>query len=424
MGKFAVGTLENIDMEINLVTFTSPLSKHDAVLHPHEVMLNEIEKYFTVRYVYYRNIDGIAEDAFKIVFVASGGVEKLFVENFEHLTYPVVLLTDGLQNSLPAALEIAAWLRKRGMKFRIIHADPQSVVKQLITSYNTFETNKKLRSKRIGVIGTPSSWLIASSVDYLLAKRRWGVEYVDIPLEEVFLKYKRITEDEIGEAASTFAHKALACLEATPDDLLKAMRLYKAVKEVCWEYNLNAFTINCFALIELTGTTGCLALSLLNDAKMIAGCEGDLQAVFTLLATHTLTGQIGFMANPSLVSEKTNEVNLAHCTIATKLTEKYIIRSHFETQSGIAIQGILPTGDVTIVKCGGECLDEYFISSGTLVDNTNYINACRTQVRVKLNKPVNYFLNNPLGNHHILIRGNYERELNDFFQANGCRRIE
>ena len=38
---------------------------------------------------------------------------------------------------------------------------------------------------RIGVIGTPSSWLIASNVDYLLAKRRWGVEYTDIALERV-----------------------------------------------------------------------------------------------------------------------------------------------------------------------------------------------------------------------------------------------
>ena len=25
-----------------------------------------------------------------------------------------------------------------------------------------------------------------------------------------------------------------------------------------------------------------------------------------------------------------------------------------------------PTGDVTIIKCGGECLDEYYLSTGTL----------------------------------------------------------
>ena len=57
-----------------------------------------------------------------------------------------------------------------------------------------------LYGMRIGVIGTPSSWLIASNVDYLLAKRRWGVEYTDIALERVYEYYNQITDDEVGEA--------------------------------------------------------------------------------------------------------------------------------------------------------------------------------------------------------------------------------
>ena len=86
------------------------------------------------------------------------------------------------------------------------------------------------------------------------------------------------------------------------------------------------------------------------------------------------------MANPSMINTRTNELILAHCTVGLKQTERYIIRSHFETEKGIGIQGLLPTGDVTIVKCGGECLDEYYLSTGTLTENTNYINMCRTQV--------------------------------------------
>ena len=104
--------------------------------------------------------------------------------------------------------------------------------------------------------------------------------------------------------------------------------------------------------------------------------------------------------------------------------EQFIIRNHFETESGIGIQGILPTGDVTIVKCGGECLDEYYLGTGTLTENTNYINMCRTQVRIKMNAPAEYFLRNPLGNHHIMLHGNYELMLDEFLQSNGCKRIE
>ena len=98
--------------------------------------------------------------------------------------------------------------------------------------------------------------------------------------------------------------------------------------------------------------------------------------------------------------------------------------SHFESGKSIGIRGILPVGDVTIAKCGGECLDQYYLATGTLTENTDYRNMCRTQIRVHLNSPVSYFLRNPLGNHHVLLQGNYETLLNDFFQVNACLRIE
>jgi hypothetical protein len=41
-----------------------------------------------------------------------------------------------------------------------------------------------------------------------------------------------------------------------------------------------------------------------------------------------------------------------------------------------------------------------------------------------MDTPAEYFLKNPLGNHHILIQGNYEILLDEFLQANGCKRVE
>lgn len=115
------------------------------------------------------------------------------------------------------------------------------------------------------------------------------------------------------------------------------------------------------------------------------------------------------MANPSMINARTNEIILAHCTIGIAQTEQFIIRNHFETESGIGIQGILPTGDVTIVKCGSESLDEYYLSTGTLVENTNYINMCRTQVRIKMNSPCRLFPQDTAGQppHHAVwqLRG-------------------
>ena len=382
-------------MVINLITFASILHKQASVRSSHEVILTELEKYFTVNFIDYKDIDKLSPDDFSIIFIATGGVERLVIQHFESLPRPAILLADGMQNSLAAALEISSWLRGRGMKSEILHGELPETIKRIFVLHSNFVAQRSLFGMRIGVMGTPSSWLVASNVDYLLAKRRWGIEYTDVSLDRIYEYYGQITDDEVGEACAGLAGKALACREASPEDM-----------------------------INQTGTTGCLALALLNDEGIIAGCEGDLQSVFTMLAVKVLTGKNSFMANPSMINARTNEIILAHCTIGIAQTEQFIIRNHFETESGIGIQGILPTGDVTIVKCGSESLDEYYLSTGTLVENTNYINMCRTQVRIKMNSPADYFLKTPLGNHHIMLYGNYEDILEEFLQANACKRIE
>lgn len=411
-------------MTIHLISFASLLHKDASARTSHEAILNEIEKYYTVEFVDYQDIEKLGSDDFKIIFIATGGVERLVIQHFESLPRPAILLADGMQNSLAAALEISTWLRGRGMKSEILHGEAVTIIQRIHILYNNFRAQRALSGKRIGVMGTPSSWLVASNVDYLLAKRRWGIEYTDIPPEYIYDEVDHVTEDEVGASCAAVASQALACREGTPEDLIKSMRLYRAIKKICQKKNLDALTLSCFKVFGQIGITGCLALSLLNDEGIIAGCEGDLQSVFTLLAAKVLTGKAGFMANPSMINTRTNELILAHCTIGLQQTERYIIRSHFETQSGIAIQGLLPTGDVTIVKCGGECLDEYYLSTGTLTENTNYINMCRTQARIRMNTPAEYFLKNPLGNHHILLQGNYENALNEFFQSNACKRTE
>lgn len=411
-------------MVLNLITFASEMHNRAVVRSAHELVLSELEKYFTVNMVSYKDIATLDKEEFSILFVATGGVERLVAQCFEHLPRPVVFLADGMQNSLAASLEVSSWLRTRGVKSEILHGDLSFTVKRLFTLYNNFQAQKRITGSRVGVVGAPSSWLIASNVDYLLAKRRWGVCYVDIPLERVADLYHSIPDDEVGEACAQFVGRALACREGSPEDMLKAMRLYRALKQVCEEEKLQAVTVSCFKLMDLTNTTGCLALSLLNDDGIHAGCEGDLQSIFTMLSVHALTGKSAFMANPSMINVQNKEIILAHCTVGIKQTEQYIIRNHFESESGIAIQGILPLGEVTVVKCGGESLDEYFVSEGVLTENPSFINYCRTQARIKLTRSPEYFLKNPLGNHHILIQGNHEQMLHDFFQSNSCKRVE
>ena len=170
-------------MTIHLISFASILHKQASLRNSHEAILSELEKYYTVKLIDYQDMDKLGSDDFKIIFIATGGVERLVIQHFERLPRPAILLADGMQNSLAAALEISTWLRGRGMKSEILHGELPSIIQRVHILYNNFRAQRSLFGKRIGVIGTPSScWLPAMWIIFW-TNAVGGIEYIDIPLE-------------------------------------------------------------------------------------------------------------------------------------------------------------------------------------------------------------------------------------------------
>jgi L-fucose isomerase-like protein len=63
-------------------------------------------------------------------------------------------------------------------------------------------------------------------------------------------------------------------------------------------------------------------------------------------------------------------------------------------------------GDVTLFKVSGD-LSRSFIAEGCLVRNQAEPDLCRTQQVVRLQDAaqLNYFLSDPIGNHHVVFPG-------------------
>lgn len=411
---------------LNLITFASAFHPQNerAIRESHRALFEELDSEFSVRLIFHSELqEFLSENRGTeriMTFIATGGTEGMVVRNYDLLPHPIVLLTDGEANSLAASLELACWVRQRGDECRIVHSKGTAIPTGIV-GRKTFNEGhpQPLKGERIGVIGKPSDWLVSSNVDYAEAYRHWGVEYVDIALSRIENYYKETTNAD-ESIAESFVNGADGCIEPNRKEIEKAVRLYQVLKRIAEEERLTALTIQCFSLIPTTGTTGCLALALLNDEGIISGCEGDLQSIFTMLLAKRATNSPGFMANPSHIDREKNSIILSHCTIGLQQTERYIIRSHFESQSGVAIQGIMPTGDVTIVKCGGNGLEEYVILTGKITENQDDPKKCRTQVLIRLddNSPADYFLTENIGNHHIIILGNHRKEIEGIISDN------
>lgn len=395
-------------MKLNLITFASSLASRESIFTDHHELLDTITEKYDVQYIFPEDLDKPLPDGATMVLVGSGGVEEMVKACIDRLPPYVVLIADGLKNSLAASLEVLSWMRIDRRHGRVLHGTTSFIMQGIDDYACAHDALAKLNGKRVGVIGKPSGWLIASNVDYQALSERWGIEMVDVPLDEVVKGYQTIADDEVQDITHEFISQAIGVKEPSRDEVVKAMRLYRAVKAIVERYHLDAFTLNCFDLIPTTRTTGCVALALLNQEGIPAGCEGDEQTLLTMLAVQAATGEMTFMANPSkILDNDAREMVFAHCTIAPAMTDRYIVRDHYESLSGVAVEGIFDPMDVTVVKCGGTSMEHYFISKARLLECTSNPNMCRTQLRLRLEQPLDYFLERSIGNHHVIVRGDH-----------------
>ncbi len=357
------------------------------------------------------------------VMIATGGVENLFKRiwaaiDVEMMCGPsrpktVTMIADGRNNSLAAALEILTYLGNNGMAGRIVHGTNDEIVSAIVETCH----GASLQG-RIGLFGHPSDWLIASSVDRNFLLQHYGIATIDIDLQRLIDGIKEISQTEAVKVVQTMVKRAKAVKEPSYADMVEAAKAYLAIKKICQEERLDAMTIRCFDIVKACGTTSCLALALLNDEGIVAGCEGDMQSLLTMLLAQRICHEPAFMANPSILTDTTSL--LAHCTIPLSFCDATVVRSHFESGIGVAIQGELSQTDYTLLKWGGEKLDRYFVIEAKAVEAPYSNHFCRTQITLNVNlKP--YLLQHSIGNHHIIIRGRHADEIRRFMEAIGAK---
>lgn len=362
------------------------------------------------------------------VMVATGGVENLFKKIWSTgMLKTTTLIADGRNNSLAAALEILSFLSENGFEGRIIHGSNEEITRNVKETYQETYNQLKdiwrpvsLRGTRIGLFGKPSDWLISSGVDYDYLREFYGIQTVHIDLQRLINDIKSVDAADAKVVAKDLEQRSKTVREPLHADIIEAAKTYLAIKKICKDERLNAMTIRCFDIVRACNTTSCLALALLNDEGVVAGCEGDMQTLMTMLLAKKLFNEPAFMANPSILTDKTSM--LAHCTIPLSMCNDTIVRSHFESKTGVAIQGDMPLTDYTIMKWGGRHLDKMFVTEAKAIENKYSEHFCRTQITFDINlKP--YLLNHTIGNHHVIIKGRHAAEIRRFAKENGIETI-
>ena len=399
-------------MQINLISIYSFLhKKNEKVIKDDLLFIDEINNFLMDDDLLI--CESAKNPVFDIVLIGSGGTENLFLKRLKELKEPIVLLSTSKNNSLPACLEIKTYLENNNKLCFLLSGNEEhiaSMLKHIATIINAYNS---IVDTNIGLIGGPSSWLIASPVDTKKMHENFKVNVIKIKMSELD-EYIEETSQEMLDLKDIARGNELINKYQNKETVHQALVIYVAMKKLVKKYNLKGLTIKCFDLLKKHQNTACLALALLNEEGVTAGCEGDVPSLLTMYLLNTLTGRSSFMANPSKFNYEDHSLLLAHCTVPLNMTSSYSLDSHFESGLGIGVRGEMPEGKISICKIAPDySLDNCVCLPATIKECPHLEGYCRTQILVSLGEEgLLDILKASFGNHLIVSYGDVYQ---DFF---------
>ena len=231
-------------MKIGLYNLVSDVHREGYINNTLQGFIAEIEEKLGEKFENI-NLEDFNKDYFPLIFIKSGGVEVKFKQIFKQISRPYILFSSNIHNSLAASLEIASFLRQRKEKVEIIHGDSYYIARRIKELRKIFQVKNKLVSIKLGVMGKPSDWLIASEVDYKKVKDTLGISLIDIEMDELA---KEIDQDH------HFTHPKLKDIREKGFDKKSidgALKIYSGFKAIVNKYKLEDITVRCFDLLEI-----------------------------------------------------------------------------------------------------------------------------------------------------------------------------
>ena len=144
-------------MKIGLLPLSSDVDKRDLELK----FISDIKNFLKDKNI--ESFEYSDKENFDFVFflVVTGGSEKNFLKIKDNIKPPYIFIANKYNNSLPATIEINAYLEGKG---RVFLWDKKSEKKDLIRTLNVLKIKDEFKEKRFGLIGNPNLFSLNSSL--------------------------------------------------------------------------------------------------------------------------------------------------------------------------------------------------------------------------------------------------------------------
>ena len=176
--------------------------------------------------------------------------------------------------------------------------------------------------------------------DFAVLEDRLGVRVRHVETNEFFRWFDRASEKDVLETLEAWRGTFEKVVEPTDDDLLKATRVYLALRGLAEREDANGIAVNCGRLTEERPVVPCLAFARLIDEGIMCACEGDITAMLSSLVLHgaseepVLMGNFG--ARPGQFEARQGEVSIEHDVILRSMaTAGFTVRDYHGRKFGV-----------------------------------------------------------------------------------------
>jgi L-fucose isomerase-like protein len=287
--------------------------------------------------------------------------------------------------------------------------------------FRCLEVRKRLARTRSVLFGMPPSWYLRwySFPDLEALRRKTGIEFIPVEMRELVEKVSEANPETARGLADEWRQSAKDTVGPSMEDIVKAAAVYAAMDEILTSHGASAMAINCLEITQSRKFRGqitnpCMAMSHLRDLGVPTACEMDIPAMMTMLLLGSLGNKPTFLGNIVRADPHDNAIKLSHCILPTRMHGfdqeplPYILRD-FHGSDGLTAFTEVPRGVQVTIARAQRNLERVVAIQGEIVGCRDTI-SCRNTLTIRI-KDVRAFIEQAEGNHHVLIFGDYLKDL-------------
>jgi L-fucose isomerase-like protein len=273
--------------------------------------------------------------------------------------------------------------------------------------------------------------------DHSVVRQKLGIVVEEESLDKLMNLYNSINTPDsekhgaVEELADHLIDGAVESRLKKPnrDEVESAVSLYLAMEQMVEEHGAQATTIVCRGLIHSeTLPVPCVALTLFQDRGIPAACQGDLDALLTMILFQRVAKRPSCMGNPF---DEDGMVVVSHCVMSRKMLgfdekpQPYYLADYHGRKASVTVHTDLPKGQTVTYGRFTKNLQSLILGAGEVVDSFDRDGICRNGLKITVGD-MERLLEVRMDHqyHFAVVAGDHRPELVDFADEAGIKIID